>query len=174
MQFPDEDELDFSYPDIIPLPPTGFRDLGSAEDKELKRQMRSRRSVSTSSDYFSFNGSICGEPLEDSLSDSEDTVDFCKTPTNININESNNNELVYDGINWGKVGHQLCEIASAFEVNYSPLQNEHQRELYRVYTQMKSRSLANSRTDESMSGLAKTVCRQVLLSTIWILLKKIL
>ena len=78
------------------------------------------------------------------------------------------------GINWHNLGNQLCEIASAFEVTYAPVMNEQQRQIYQVYRDLKLKSLALSRRDRSMAGLAKTICRQVLLSTIWTLLKKIM
>ena len=79
------------------------------------------------------------------------------------------------GINWHNLGNQLCQIASAFEVSYAPtFESEQQRQIYQVYRDLKLKSLALSRRDKTMVGLAKTICRQVLLSTIWTLLKKIM
>ena len=82
--------------------------------------------------------------------------------------------FVNKGINWHNLGNQLCEIASAFEVTYAPAMTEQQRQIYGVYRDLKLKSLALSRRDKTMVGLAKTICRQVLLSTIWTLLKKIM
>ncbi len=181
MRHPISRGFEAPYPDLIPhhhpedqlSHGPNFNDI--SEKFNVGERTRQRRSVSTSSDYFSYDGgSLCGD---DSLSESEflddtnDEVDDCKSGMS---SQKQNKELVYRGVDWAKLGSQLCEIASAFEVTYSPLQNDHQRELYRVYTQLKLRTLVNSRRDESAIGLAKTVCRQVLLSTIWILLKKIL
>ena len=78
-------------------------------------------------------------------------------------------------VNWIKLGHQLTEIASAFEVSYE-VKNKtpQQQEIFQIYRDLKNRSLALNRQDQTLVGLAKTICRQVLLSTIWILLKKIM
>ena len=85
-------------------------------------------------------------------------------------------EYVNKGINWHNLGNQLCEIASAFEVSYAPYANmtEQQRHIYQVYKDLKIKSLALSRRDKTMVGLARTICRQLLLSTIWTLLRKIM
>lgn len=122
-----------------------------------------------SSDYFSLDGLSQIEEEDDQYRDLNQSFE--------KMDLENSRSQDFDdlkGINWSNLGNQLCEIASAFEVTYSPNLNENQRELYSVYRDLKVKTLALSRRDSSMTGLAKTICRQVLLSSIWILLKKIM
>lgn len=114
-----------------------------------------RRSISTSSDYFSLDGTTSEFDYQSDEED-EDEED-CKK-----------------AVNWHNLGNQLCQIASAFEVTYEHRMSRKQKEIYSMYRDLKLKSLALSRQDTTMSGLAKTICRHVLLSTIWLLIKKIM
>ena len=78
------------------------------------------------------------------------------------------------GVDWSKLGSQLCSIASSFESTfYKPVTDE-QKAIYEAFQRIKMSSSHFLDRDNSLSGLAKTICRQVLLSSIWILLKKVL
>jgi len=80
------------------------------------------------------------------------------------------------GVNWSKLGSQLCQIASTFESTFYEPATEDQKAIYAAFQRIKSSSHdeVDSGEENSLSGLAKTICRQVLLSSIWILLKKVL
>ena len=97
--------------------------------------------------------------MEDILEDEQDLDD-------------QDHDLKINGVNWTNLGHQLTEIASAFEVSYAPAMTPTQRIVYQEYRKLKAKSLALSREEKNLMGLAKTVCRQMLLSSIWILMKK--
>ena len=141
--------LDF-YPDLVP----GYENRLTREDLEIKLSHQRKR-YSTSSDYFSLDGS----QMEDILEDEQDLDD-------------QDHDLKINGVNWTNLGHQLTEIASAFEVSYAPAMTPTQRIVYHEYRKLKAKSLALSREEKNLMGLAKTVCRQMLLSSIWILMKK--
>ena len=144
-------------------------------DFEKFKFSKSRRSISISSDYFSLDGLSQVDEEED---DQENDLDLSIKDQDHQIHDHHNDnfdhELIKGGINWHNLGQQLTEIASAFEVTYAPVMNDQQRQMYQVYRELKLKTLAISRRDSSMIGLAKTICRQVLLSSIWILLKKIM
>ena len=148
--------LDF-YPDLVP----GYENRITREDLELKlsHQQRSRKRYSQSSDYFSLDGSQMEDIQEFEDYDEDDQ-------------DQDNLKMIYKGVNWHNLGHQLTEIASAFEVNYAPAMTPTQRLVYQEYRKLKAKSLALSREEKNLMGLAKTVCRQMLLSSIWILMKK--
>jgi hypothetical protein len=78
--------------------------------------------------------------------------------------------------NWSKVGAQLCDIAHRFETTFYEPANDRQRAVYEAFQRIRlSCMFANGRhMDNSLSGLARTICRQFLLSSIWILLRKVL
>ena len=81
------------------------------------------------------------------------------------------------GVNWSKLGSQLCQIASAFESTFYEPATDDQKAIYAAFQRIKSSAShdeVDSSEENSLSGLAKTICRQVLLSSIWILLKKVL
>ena len=177
----DDDTTDFGFlPDFVP----GYEQSQkiTREDLEIKVQRvqreRSKR-FSTSSDYFSLDGSL---ELEDDQSSERDFSfensehDFSNLEDIDEADSSNEKCYVNKGINWHNLGNQLCEIASAFEVSYAPYANmtQQQRHIYQVYKDLKIKSLALSRRDKTMVGLARTICRQLLLSTIWTLLRKIM
>ena len=83
---------------------------------------------------------------------------------------------------WGAVGLQLCQIASAFEIGFCSASDERQRRMFLTYQAIKLRALrrdmkvanAASCGEGSESHLTKSVCRQILLSGIWLLIKKVL
>ena len=83
---------------------------------------------------------------------------------------------------WGAVGLQLCQIASAFEAGLCSPSDERQRRMFLSYQAIKLRALrrdmkvanAASLEEGSESHFAKSVCRQILLSGIWLLIKKVL
>jgi hypothetical protein len=79
------------------------------------------------------------------------------------------------GVDWTKLGAQLCSIANTFESTFYRPATAEQKAVYEAFQRirMSSTGLFVDR-DSSLSGLAKMVCRQVLLSSIWILLKKVL
>ena len=133
---------------------------------------KSQRSVSVSSDYFSLDG-LSTVDEEEASDDDFDKFDDNSKDQDLDLDKDLVQKGGPNGINWQNLGKQLCEIASAFEVTYAPPVNEHHRELYEVYRDLKLKTLTLSRTDTSVTGLAKTVLRQVLLSSIWILIKKI-
>ena len=177
-----DDTTDFGYPlpDFVP----GYEQSQkiTREDLEIKVQRvqreRSKR-FSTSSDYFSLDGSLEMEDDQSSEGDFENSEHDFSNLEDIDETDSTSNEkceYVNKGINWHNLGNQLCEIASAFEVSYAPYANmtEQQRHIYQVYKDLKIKSLALSRRDKTMVGLARTICRQLLLSTIWTLLRKIM
>ena len=176
----DDDTTDFGFglPDFVP----GYEQSQkiTREDLEIKVQRvqreRSKR-FSTSSDYFSLDGSLEMEDDQSSEGDFENSEhDFSNLEDIDETDSSNEKCYVNKGINWHNLGNQLCEIASAFEVSYAPYANmtEQQRHIYQVYKDLKIKSLALSRRDKTMVGLARTICRQLLLSTIWTLLRKIM
>lgn len=78
------------------------------------------------------------------------------------------------GVDWSKLGSQLCSIASSFESTFYKPVTEEQKAIYEAFQRIKMSSSQFLDRDNSLSGLAKTICRQVLLSSIWILLKKVL
>ena len=141
-------------PDFVP----GYENRLTREDLEIKLSHQNKR-YSTSSDYFSLDGSQM-EDIQEYLDEEE--------------NDPDDPKMVHKGVNWHNLGQQLTEIASAFEVSYAPAMSPTQRIVYQEYQKLKIKSLALSRNDKTMMGLAKTICRQMLLSSIWILLKKIL
>ncbi len=170
-EIPEEDETDFGYslmPDLL------ASNQVTREDLEVK--LRSRK-VSTSSDYFSLDGSqfsqdsFSEDPSESSLNSSHAGDFLDKT-----WSHHGDDILASKTFNWHNLGNQLCQIASAFEVTQNHAMfsemNEEQRKCYQVYRELKLKTLALRRQDDSLSGLIKTICSQVLLSTIWILLKK--
>ena len=148
--------LDF-YPDLVP----GYENRITREDLEIKlsHQQSRKQRYSTSSDYFSLEGS----QMED-IQEFEDDHDQDQDDQDL--------KMIYKGVNWHNLGHQLTEIASAFEVNYAPAMTPTQRLVYQEYRKLKAKSLALSREEKNLMGLAKTVCRHMLLSSIWILMKK--
>ena len=81
---------------------------------------------------------------------------------------------------WSAVGFQLCQIASAFEVGLCSPSDERQRRLFLAYQDIKLRTLqrdlkvAKAKDSGGESHFAKSVCRQILLSGIWLLVKKVL
>ena len=83
---------------------------------------------------------------------------------------------------WGAVGLQLCQIASVFEVGLCSPSDARQRRMFLSYQAIKLRALrrdmkvanAASCGGGSESHFAKSVCRQILLSGIWLLIKKVL
>ena len=173
-----QDETDRAYqvPDVISRignnsPNDQYHHRDFVFKTNSNYHFKSQRSVSVSSDYFSLDG-LSTVDEEEATEDDFDKFDDSKDH-DLDLDK----DLVYkngpNGINWQNLGKQLCEIASAFEVTYAPPVNEHHRELYEVYRDLKLKTLTLSRTDTSVTGLAKTVLRQVLLSSIWILIKKI-
>ena len=161
-----DDETDYCLlPDFVPRQQNEQRI--TREDLEIKVQRVQQRSkrFSTSSDYFSLDGSQVDFDDQSEVFEEDDDTDEVDHDPKCFVNK---------GINWHNLGNQLCEIASAFEVTYAPAMTEQQRQIYGVYRDLKLKSLALSRRDKTMVGLAKTICRQVLLSTIWTLLKKIM
>ena len=156
----DETDHSSSHHHDASLPDFLYEVRYNRQDLELKS--RKNRSISTSSDYFSMDGSIVEEDHDFDLDEADQEVHKkCQE-----VNSSN--------VNWHHLGDQLCQIASAFEVAYAPAMDPRSRQLYQVYRDLKLRTLALSRRDQTMMGLAKTICRQVLLSSIWIILKKIM
>ena len=79
---------------------------------------------------------------------------------------------------WGAVGFQLCQIASAFEIGLCSPSDERQRRIFLAYQDIKLRTLQRDMKVVSDSGgeshFAKSVCRQILLSGIWLLVKRVL
>ena len=82
------------------------------------------------------------------------------------------------GSPWGAVGFQLCQIASAFEIGLCSPSDERQRRIFLAYQDIKLRTLQRDLKVAKDSGgeshFAKSVCRQILLSGIWLLVKKVL
>lgn len=183
----DNDEPDFArpMPDFIPPGNTRNETCAPADHHHQyqfrdfeKFRLKSRRSISISSDYFSLDGLSQVDEEEEEENDLDLSKEDHQHQIHDHINNDNDHldhdQYLIKGINWHNLGHQLTEIASAFEVTYAPVMNEQQRQMYQVYRELKLKTLAISRRDSSMIGLAKTICRQVLLSSIWILLKKIM
>ena len=167
----EEDEPDFCksgfVPDLISGSPGSPGSPGRDDLLNNKFSHYQKRSVSTSSDYYSLDGSQLEDYQSALLEEDDESCD--------KLNEKcDDNSLIFKGVNWRNLGDQLCEIASAFEVTYAPAMNDQQRQVYQIYRDLKLRTLAVNRRDHSMIGLSKTICTQVLLSTIWILLKKIM
>ena len=79
---------------------------------------------------------------------------------------------------WGAVGLQLCQIASAFEVGLCSPSDERQRRIFLAYQDIKLRTLQRDLKVAKDSGgeshFAKSMCRQVLLAGIWLLVKRVL
>lgn len=77
---------------------------------------------------------------------------------------------------WSKLGAQLCDIAHRFETTFYEPSTDQQRAVYEAFQRIRlSCMFANGRhMENSLSGLARTICRQFLLSSIWILLRKVL
>ena len=77
---------------------------------------------------------------------------------------------------WRELGSQLCQLASAFELSFAGPENERQREIFKVYQRIKLKALKDGEEDCKRSdfGVAKSLCKQILLSSIWILLKKVI
>lgn len=118
-----------------------------------------------------------GPYYQDDEEDDEDLYDFEKS---LNHFDGNEGGLVpaslHESHNWSKLGAQLCDIANRFETTFYEPSTDQQRAVYQAFQRIRlSCILANGRhTDNTLSGLAKTICRQFLLSSIWILLKKVL
>ena len=78
---------------------------------------------------------------------------------------------------WGAVGFQLCQIASAFEVGLCSPSDERQRRIFLAYQDIKLRTLQRDMRvvgdSAGESHFAKSVCRQILLSGIWLLVKRV-
>ena len=79
---------------------------------------------------------------------------------------------------WSAVGFQLCQIASAFEVGLCSPSDERQRRIFLAYRDIKlrtfQRDLKLAKDSGGESHFAKSLCRQILLSGIWLLVKKVL
>lgn len=105
---------------------------------------------------------------KDDLGSSNSNLDKVLVATCLNLSNSCSSS-------WSEIGFQLCHLASAFEVSYeqSQVSQDSERELYQTYQKMRRMLLLKKRAAGSSSGLVKIVCQQVLLSGIWILLKKI-
>jgi hypothetical protein len=78
------------------------------------------------------------------------------------------------GVDWCKLGAQLSSIATSFESTFYKPATAEQKAVYEAFQRIKLSSSLFVDGENSMSGFAKMVCRQVLLSSIWILLKKVL
>ena len=78
------------------------------------------------------------------------------------------------GVDWYKLGAQLSSIANTFESTFYKPANDEQKAVYEAFQRIKMSSSLFIEGENSLSGFAKMVCRQVLLSSIWILLKKVL
>lgn len=74
---------------------------------------------------------------------------------------------------WHRVGFQLCEIASAFEVHFAPSNPSHLK-LFHAYRRMKLSLLRRDKKRCRGSGGGGSICRQIVLSGVWMLLKQIL
>ena len=77
---------------------------------------------------------------------------------------------------WTAVGAQLCTLASALEDSYLGPENSSQRKLHETYQSIKLQLLKRARESSAQTdlGLVKTIGKQILLSGIWVLLKKVL
>jgi hypothetical protein len=81
--------------------------------------------------------------------------------------------------NWCAAGMQLSKIAASAACQLAFInipEDPGQRELFKVYNKIKIQSLKRDCRSGSGGelGLVKSVCRQIILSGIWILLKKVL
>uniref|UniRef100_A0A0K2SXK2 Uncharacterized protein n=1 Tax=Lepeophtheirus salmonis TaxID=72036 RepID=A0A0K2SXK2_LEPSM len=88
---------------------------------------------------------------------------------------------------WNQLGQQICEVSSSFEISYDPQESSGAtRALFESYRDLKrsvmisdlkkSKSLSSAKGPSLIIFLSysKTALRQLLLSTLWFLLKKIL
>lgn len=142
----------YEYPDLIPTNDNSNCSKYYPDLLERNHNTSSSSSLNVSSLYQD--------------SDEEDEFDCRK--------EENDSCADKTGVDWQRLGNQLCEIASAFEVSYAPALNDHQKQVYEIYRRLRLYTLSRRNQDNTVVGLAKNICRQVLLSSIWILLKKVI
>ena len=79
---------------------------------------------------------------------------------------------------WHRVGLELCEIASSFEsrlVNISSQMTSSQRQVFNAYRRMKLSLLRRDKRQRVCGRSPGTsICRQIVLSGVWLLLKQIM
>ena len=153
-----------NYPDMIPL------------DEEWKMETGSISFIRPSSQF----PDLISSPLHlhhnqhQSPDDTDEEEEVDKGFDDVDGHDDSRVLSNVGGVDWYKLGAQLSTIATAFESTFYKPATEEQKAVYEAFQRIKMSSSLFIDGENSMSGFAKLVCRQVLLSSIWILLKKVL
>ena len=156
-----------NYPDMIPSSPC--------------KPNNNNNNNTWSSNYPDLiPNSVCDSMLDSDPDDDDDQEEEEEVDKGVDDVDGGDDEhpLLVGGVDWAKLGNQLCSIASAFESTFYEPATQEQKAIYETFQRIRNSSNSEVdgpiRRENSLSGFAKTICRQVLLSSIWILLKKVL
>jgi hypothetical protein len=159
-----------NYPDMIPTSP--------CKPSINNCNNNNNNNTTWSSNYPDLiPNSVCDPMLDSDTEDDQDEEEVDKGVDDVDGGDDGH-PLLVAGVDWAKLGSQLCSIASAFESTFYEPANPEQKAIYDAFQRIQNSSSSEVdgriRRENSLSGFAKTICRQVLLSSIWILLKKVL